>query len=86
LGVDFIINLASEAKTTLAEITSGDFPTVVMDATGNSNSMGNALNFLSHGGRLVYLSGIFSLTILNFTNGKRRFCQAAMQPGQIFYT
>ena len=58
LGVDFIINPASEAKNTLAEITSGDFPTVVMDATGNSNSMGNALNFLSHGGRLVYI-GLF---------------------------
>ena len=58
LGVDSIINAASEAKTTLAEITSGDFPTVVMDATGNSKSMGNAINFLSHGGRLVYI-GLF---------------------------
>jgi len=58
LGVDFTLNAASEAKTTLAEITGGDFPTVVMDASGNSKSMSNALNFLSHGGRLVYI-GLF---------------------------
>ena len=58
LGVDFTINAASDAKTALAEITGGDFPTVVMDASGNSKSMGNALNFLSHGGRLVYI-GLF---------------------------
>jgi 2-desacetyl-2-hydroxyethyl bacteriochlorophyllide A dehydrogenase len=58
LGVDFTINAAIEAKTALAEITGGDFPTVVMDASGNSKSMGNALNFLSHGGRLVYI-GLF---------------------------
>jgi threonine dehydrogenase-like Zn-dependent dehydrogenase len=29
-----------------------------MDATGNSKSMGNALNYLAHGGRLVYI-GLF---------------------------
>jgi 2-desacetyl-2-hydroxyethyl bacteriochlorophyllide A dehydrogenase len=59
LGVDFTINAASDAKGALAEITGGDFPTVVMDATGNSKSMGDALNYLAHGGRLVYI-GLFS--------------------------
>ena len=58
LGVDFTINAAGDAKSTLAEITGGDYPTVVMDATGNSRSMGNALNYLAHGGRLVYI-GLF---------------------------
>ena len=58
LGLDFTINAAGDAKTVLAEMTGGDFPTVVMDATGNPKSMGNALNFLSHGGRLVYI-GLF---------------------------
>jgi len=58
LGVDFTINAASDAKTALAEMTGGDFPTVVMDATGNAKSMGNAINFLSHGGKLVYI-GLF---------------------------
>ena len=58
LDVDFTINAAGDAKTALAEMTGGDFPTVVMDATGNPKSMGNALNFLAHGGRLVYI-GLF---------------------------
>jgi threonine dehydrogenase-like Zn-dependent dehydrogenase len=39
----------------LAEITNGDFPTVVFDATGNAASMKSALGYLSHGGRLVYV-------------------------------
>jgi threonine dehydrogenase-like Zn-dependent dehydrogenase len=45
-------------------MTGGDFSTVVMDATGNAKSMGNALNFLSHGGKLVYIGlfiGVFQL-------------------------
>ena len=58
LGVDFTINAAGDAKSALAEITGGDYPTVVMDATGNAGSMGNALNYLAHGGRLVYI-GLF---------------------------
>jgi hypothetical protein len=58
LGVDFTINAAGDPKSALAEITGGDYPTVVMDATGNSRSMGNALNYLAHGGRLVYI-GLF---------------------------
>lgn len=58
LGVAFAINAAGDAKSALSEMTAGDFPTVVMDATGSPKSMGNALNFLSHGGKLVYI-GLF---------------------------
>lgn len=58
LGVDVTVNAAGESQTELDRITGGEFPTVVMDATGSSDSMRKALNFLSHGGRLVYL-GIF---------------------------
>ena len=58
LGVEFTINAAGDSKAALAEITGGDFPTVVMDATGHPESMSNALNFLSHGGRLVFI-GLF---------------------------
>ena len=58
LGVDFTINAATDVKTALAGMTGGDYPTVVMDATGNSKSMGNAINYLSHGGKLVYI-GLF---------------------------
>jgi hypothetical protein len=58
LGVNFTINAASDVKTALSEMTGGDYPTVIMDATGNSKSMGNAINYLSHGGKLVYI-GLF---------------------------
>ena len=58
LGVEFTINAAGDPHTALKQITAGEFPSVVMDATGNAESMRNALNFLSHGGRLVYI-GLF---------------------------
>ena len=48
----------------LRNLTHGDMPTVVIDATGNPQSMAGALNFLANGGRLVYVGlfqGDFSL-------------------------
>ncbi len=37
------------------ELTKGDMPTVVIDATGNPASMSGALRFLAPGGRLVFV-------------------------------
>ena len=42
----------------LSEITGGDLPTAVFDATGNSASMMRAFQFVAHGGRLVFV-GLF---------------------------
>jgi alcohol dehydrogenase len=39
----------------LKEITSGTLPTVVIDATGSARSMSNALNYVAHTGKLVYV-------------------------------
>jgi alcohol dehydrogenase len=39
----------------LKELTDGALPTVVIDATGNYRSMGNALNYVAHTGKLVYV-------------------------------
>jgi 2-desacetyl-2-hydroxyethyl bacteriochlorophyllide A dehydrogenase len=39
----------------IRELTGGDFPTVVFDATGNSSSMEAAVHYVAHGGRLVYV-------------------------------
>jgi 2-desacetyl-2-hydroxyethyl bacteriochlorophyllide A dehydrogenase len=39
----------------LQQITSGELFPVVIDATGNAASMSNALNYVSHGGTLVYV-------------------------------
>ena len=35
------------------EITNGDMPTVVIDATGNLKAINNAFQYMAHGGRYV---------------------------------
>ena len=53
---EYTINATSENVTErLEEITHGDMPTVVMDATGNQKAINNALQYLAHGGRFVLI-------------------------------
>jgi len=47
-----------DIATRLAELTGGDLPTAVFDATGNAASMAASFNFPAHGGRLVFV-GLF---------------------------
>jgi 2-desacetyl-2-hydroxyethyl bacteriochlorophyllide A dehydrogenase len=42
----------------LRQLTDGDLPTAVFDATGNPKSMTEAFNYPAHGGRLVFV-GLF---------------------------
>jgi 2-desacetyl-2-hydroxyethyl bacteriochlorophyllide A dehydrogenase len=42
----------------LKDLTSGDLPTCVIDATGNAQSMARCFDFASHGGRVVFV-GLF---------------------------
>lgn len=54
LGVEFIINgITENVIERLAEITDGDMPTVVIDATGNLKAINTAFSYLAHGGRYV---------------------------------
>jgi threonine dehydrogenase-like Zn-dependent dehydrogenase len=39
----------------LKELTDGALPTIVIDATGSARSMSNALNYVAHTGKLVYV-------------------------------
>ena len=39
----------------LKDITDGDFPTVVIDASGNLNAINNGFNFIAHGGRYILI-------------------------------
>lgn len=58
-GVPHTVNAAGEdVLRVLEEITSGDLPTAVFDATGNPKSMAGAFAFPAHGGRLVFV-GLF---------------------------
>lgn len=59
LGVAHAINGAKEnTLEVLKEITGGDLPTAVFDATGNPGSMMASFNYPAHGGRLVFI-GLF---------------------------
>ncbi|MFC5529230.1 zinc-binding alcohol dehydrogenase family protein [Cohnella yongneupensis] len=54
--VDYTINAqGTDAKQRLAELTNGDYPAAVFDATGNAASMTNAFDLVAHGGKLVYV-------------------------------
>jgi 2-desacetyl-2-hydroxyethyl bacteriochlorophyllide A dehydrogenase len=54
-GVDFIVNAGDKPLERITEITNGDLPTVVFDATGNAESMMGAFQYVAHGGRLVFV-------------------------------
>ncbi|HTN06147.1 zinc-binding alcohol dehydrogenase family protein [Agriterribacter sp.] len=56
ISVAYTINPSAEdAIKRLAEITNGDMPTVVIDATGNRKAINNGLQYLAHGGRYVLI-------------------------------
>lgn len=56
LNVLHTINPANEdVKERLQDITKGEMPTVIFDATGNQAAINNALQYLAHGGRYVLI-------------------------------
>jgi 2-desacetyl-2-hydroxyethyl bacteriochlorophyllide A dehydrogenase len=58
-GATRLINAAVDKPLeTLRQMTSGDLPTVVFDATGNPKSMMSAFEYPANGGRLVFV-GLF---------------------------
>lgn len=56
LKVSHTINaLASDVSQQLKDITNGDMPTVVIDATGNLNAINTAFQYIAHGGRYILI-------------------------------
>jgi 2-desacetyl-2-hydroxyethyl bacteriochlorophyllide A dehydrogenase len=56
LKVDHTINaLTDDIMARLQEITGGDMPTVVIDATGNQKAINNAFQYMAHGARFVLI-------------------------------
>ncbi|HKO81923.1 MAG TPA: zinc-binding alcohol dehydrogenase family protein [Chitinophagaceae bacterium] len=54
LAIDHTINPVNENVTErIKEITNGDMPTVVIDATGNLKAINTAFQYMAHGGRYV---------------------------------
>lgn len=56
LNVHAVVNgRQPDAAAQVKTITSGDFPTVVIDATGNLKAINNGIQYLAHGGRYVLI-------------------------------
>jgi 2-desacetyl-2-hydroxyethyl bacteriochlorophyllide A dehydrogenase len=54
LQIDYVVNATTEnIQKQLAEITNGDMPTVVIDATGNLNAINDGFQYMAHGARYV---------------------------------
>ncbi|MCM3626057.1 zinc-binding alcohol dehydrogenase family protein [Paenibacillus glycanilyticus] len=53
--VDSTVNALENPSAQLEALTNGDYPTIVFDATGNTNSMAAAVKYAAHGGKLVYV-------------------------------
>lgn len=54
LKIEQVINAGSEnVANRLSQITKGDMPTVVIDATGNQKAINNAFYYMAHGARYV---------------------------------
>lgn len=55
MHVEHVLQPSAQIENQLREIFSGDFPDVVIDATGNPTSMSAAFGLIAPGGRLVYV-------------------------------
>ncbi len=58
IGVEAVVPAGEKAAAELADITGGDMPTAVFDATGHAGSMMGAFNLTASGGTLVFV-GLF---------------------------
>ncbi len=56
VGVQETIDAGKEPERALAELTGGELPTTVFDATGNPGSMMKAFGYIANGGTLVFVS------------------------------
>lgn len=53
--IDDVVQPSSQSPEIIAQLTHGDMPTIVFDATGNVNSMNQSFGFVAHGGKLVFV-------------------------------
>ncbi|MFC5701363.1 zinc-binding alcohol dehydrogenase family protein [Cohnella faecalis] len=54
-NVDAVVNALNNPLEALSELTGGEYPTIVFDATGNARSMTDSFQYVAHGGKLVYV-------------------------------
>ncbi len=56
LGVDEVIHAGDDVKARLEHLTNGDYPQIVIDATGNPKAMMAGFEWVAHGGSYVFVS------------------------------
>lgn len=71
-GADELVNALDNPSDRIAELTGGEYPTVVFDATGNAESMSGAVRYLAHGGRLVFVGLVKGDVAINDTELHKR--------------
>ncbi|WFA88189.1 zinc-binding alcohol dehydrogenase family protein [Paenibacillus amylolyticus] len=54
-GADDLVQANEHTVQQVAEITGGDYATAVFDATGNVNSMNEAIQYVAHSGQLIFV-------------------------------
>jgi len=54
-NMDATVNALESPIQALMELTNGDLPTIVFDATGNVQSMTGAFQYVAHGGKLIFV-------------------------------
>ncbi len=76
LGIQHTIDASqADVQEALKLITNGDFPTVVIDATGSQRAINDGFKYLAHGGRYVLVGlqrGEISVSHPEFHKGKPR--------------
>jgi 2-desacetyl-2-hydroxyethyl bacteriochlorophyllide A dehydrogenase len=56
MGVQHVIDARNDLVGSLKQLTSGDMPTVVFDATGNARSMAATFDLVAPGGKIIFVS------------------------------
>lgn len=57
-GISETLNAKGDVVADLHKMLNGDLPTIILDATGNSDSMMNSFNYVAAGGTIVFI-GLF---------------------------
>lgn len=58
MKVDHVVDARGDVVAALKDLTDGELPTVVIDATGNAQSMARTFEYVAPGGRIVFV-GLF---------------------------
>ena len=55
IGVDIVVNAAGDPVEEVKSLTDGDMATAVFDATGHKGALESGIDYMSHGGRYVFV-------------------------------